>query len=126
MPEFTKPTNVPPRSDTWAEQSHQAFDMRGVDRLTYVDTSRNSSLSSGGTPSRHSSTSFPGTVGSSESTPNIATPDSVRQFDPEKFFGDMNLSNTGIDVTMNMGSMMADDGGVEYFTEMLGVNLNGN
>jgi hypothetical protein len=105
---------------------HQAFDMRGVDRFTYVDTSRNNSLSNGGTPSRNGSTSFPGTVNSSESTPNTATPESMRQFDPDKFFGNMNLSNTGIDVTMNMGSGIGDDGGVEFFTEMLGVDLNVN
>lgn len=126
MAEFKKPSNVPARSDTWAEQSYQSFDMSGVDRLTYIDTSRNSSLSNGGTPSRNSSTSFPGTVRSSESTPNTATPESMRQFDPDKFFGDMNLSNTGIDVTMNMGSGLGDDGGVGFFTEMLEVNLNGN
>ena len=100
--------------------------MRGVDRFTYVDTSRNNSLSNGGTPSRNSSTSFPGTVNSSENTPNTTTPESMRQFDPDKFFGDMNLSNTGIDATMNMGSGMGDDGEVEFFTDMLGVDLNVN
>lgn len=126
MTEFTTPSSVLPQQDTWAKQSHQAFDMRGVERLTFLDTSRNNSLSNGGTPSRNSTTSFPGTVNSSESTPNTATPESMRQFDPEKFFGDMNLSNTGVDVTMNIGSGVDDDGGVGFFTEMLGVSLNGN
>lgn len=114
----------PPALSEWKKKSHQSFDMRGPDRVSYVDTSRHISLSNDGTPSRNSSTSVPGTLNSSESTPNIATPESMRQFDPDKFFGDMNLSNTEIDVTMNMGGM--DDGGVEFFTEMLGVNLNGN
>src|SRR5438046_10326794 len=111
MADFTKPTNVPPRPDAWAEQSHQAFDIRGVDRLTYVDTSRNSSLSSGATPSRNSSTSFPGTVNSLESTPITATPDSMKQFDPEQLLGYMNLHNTVSDLAIHTGCGMADDGG---------------
>lgn len=109
----------PIEREDWTKASHQAFDMRGVDRFSYIDTSRNSSLSNNGTPSRHSSTSIPGTRNSSESTPNTATPESMRQFDPDKFFGDINLTNTGIDVTMNIGGM-GDDGGVEFFTDMLG------
>jgi hypothetical protein len=122
-----KGSEKPIEREDWTKASHQAFDMRGVNRFSYVDTSRNSSLSlsNDGTPSRNSSTSIPGTLNSSESTPNIPTPESMRQFDPDKFFGDMNLANTGIDVTMNMGGI-GDDGGVEFFTDMLGVNLNGN
>lgn len=59
----------------------------------------------------------------SDTTPNTATPESIRQFDPDKFFGDMNLAGTGIDVTMNMGATIDE---AEFFTDMLGVNLNGN
>lgn len=81
------------------------------------------------TPSRNSSASVPGsgtiTNCSTGSTPNIPTPESIRHFDPEKFFGDISLPGGGIDVTMNMGQEMGDDG-VEFFTDMLGVNLNGN
>jgi hypothetical protein len=108
--------------NNWETRTHRAFDMRGTDRFSYVDTSRNNSLSNDFSPSRNSSTSVPRTLNSSESTPNTATPDSMRQFDPDKYFGNMNLSNTGMDVAMGL----SDDGGVEFFTEMLGVNLNGS
>jgi hypothetical protein len=102
--------------------------MRGVDRtgqperFSYVDVSRNGSLNNEDTtPSRTGSNA--GSVSVSDATPNTATPESIRQFDPDKFFGGMNLSAAGIDVTMNMGTAMDD---TEFFTEMLGGNLNGN
>jgi hypothetical protein len=122
----------PPRSNfNWQEQ-HRSFDMRGLDRRSYVDDSGSNSLNTDGTtPSRHDSSS--GVTGSSsiapmstESTPSITSPESVRQFDPDKIFGDINFGTNGIDVTMNMGQGMGDDGGVEFFTEILGVNLNGS
>jgi hypothetical protein len=61
---------------------------------------------------------------SSEDTPNTSTPESMRQFDPERIFGDMNFAS-GMDMTMNIGQGISDDG-VEFFTDMLGVNLNTN
>jgi hypothetical protein len=104
--------------------------MRGVNRFTYLDTSRNNSGGADTSPSRQSSSSMTGSASiqpiSSDSSPNTATPESIRQFDPEKFFGDMNLSGSGIDVTMNMGQGLGDDGGVEFFSDMLGVQFNGN
>jgi hypothetical protein len=113
----------------------RAFDMRGPerfpsDRFTYVDNSRNNSLGKDNNSTPSGSTSNPGSVGvlpntSSDNTPNTTTPESIRQFDPDKIFGDMNFSTVGMDVTMDMGQGMGDDGGIEYFTEMLGVNLNG-
>lgn len=103
-----------------------SFDTRGIDRRGQLDrfsgVSRNPSLSNEDTtPTRTGSN--PGSVSVSGNTPSTATPESIRQFDPDKFFGDMNLSGTGIDVTMNMGGAMDE---TEFFTEMLGVNLNGN
>jgi hypothetical protein len=35
----------------------------------------------------------------------------------------LNLAGAGIDVTMNMGTTMDE---TEFFTDMLGVNLNGS
>jgi len=106
-----------------------AFDMRGQERFTFVDQSRNSSLGQENAGSRSGSTSNPGSVGvlpcSSDNTPITSTPESIRQFDADKIFGDMNFSTAGMDVTMDMGQGLGDDGGIEYFTEMLGVNLNG-
>ena len=122
---------------TFARQQQfptQAFDMRGPDRFppdrfTYVDNSRNNNLGKDNNSTGSGSSSNPGSVGvlgnSSDNTPNTTTPESIRQFDPDKIFGDMNFSTVGIDVTMDMGQGMGDDGGIEYFTEMLGVNLNG-
>ena len=63
---------------------------------------------------------------SSDSSPNIATPDSIQPFDAERFFGNMNLGANGMDVNLNLGQGMGDDGTVEFFTEMLGVQLNNN
>jgi len=101
---------------------HGQDKMGQPDRLSYVDISRNGSLSNDGlTPTRTGSNS--GTMSVSDNTPITATPESIRQFDPDKFFGDMNLSGSGIDVTMNMSTTMDD---AEFFTDMLGVNLNGN
>lgn len=102
--------------------------MPGLDRtaqpepFSCVDVSRNGSLSNDDTtPTR--SGSNPSSVSVSDNTPTTATPESIRHFDPDKFFGDMNLSGAGIDVTMNMGTAMDD---ADFFTDMLGVNLNGN
>jgi hypothetical protein len=63
---------------------------------------------------------------SMDHSPNTATPESIRQFDSDKFFGDIHLPGNGVDLGMSMGQGMGDDDGVEFFTEMLGVNLNGN
>jgi len=118
----TIPSNMNWGSTTSASV-RQPFDMRGVDRAASIDISRNTSLSDG--LSREGSiTSASIHPLSSDSSPNnIATPESIRHFDPDKFFGDMNLSASGIDVVMNMGQ---DDPSVEFFTEMLAGNLNGN
>lgn len=106
------------------------FDMRGVngvgmDRFYYLDCRTSSSLTNDTSPSLTSvSTVAGGSVHpiSSESTPNTASPENLRQFDPDKFFGDMTTLN-GMDVSMNIGQDVSD-GGVEFFTEMLGVQLN--
>jgi hypothetical protein len=111
----------------------QAFDMRGQerfnipDRFSYVDNSRNNSLGQDHSSTRSGSSSNPGSIlpNSTGTTPNTATPESIRQFDPDKIFGDMSFSTSGMDVTMDLGQGMGDDGSIEYFTEMLGVNLNG-
>lgn len=129
---WTKPSNpqIPTTSThnpSSRPQHHSSFDMRAPEqRFSYVDTSRNS-LSTD-SPSRNSSMATSIHALSSESSPNIATPDSIRQFDPEKFFGDMtNLTSNGIDITMGMDQGIQglnDDG---FFTEMLGVSMhNGN
>jgi hypothetical protein len=117
-------------TESWTQPKRQAFDVRGVSRFTNVDSSRNNSVTTDYTPSRSHSNSVPGSgpmtnSSTADSTPNVPTPESIRQFDPEKFFEDMSLPGSGIDVTMNMGQGMGDDG-VEFFTEMLGVHLNGN
>jgi hypothetical protein len=102
--------------------------MHGIDRtgqearFSHVDVCRHGSSSnegSAGPPTGSTS----GSISVSYSTPNTATPESIRQFDPDKFFGDLNLAGTGIDVTMNMGTTMDE---TEFFTDMLGVNLNGS
>lgn len=106
----------------------RSFDVRGMDRtgqeerLSYVDISRHRSSSNEGSAAPPTG-STSGSMSVSNSTPNTATPESIRQFDPDKFFGDLNLTGTGIDVTMNMGTTMDE---TEFFTEMLGVNLNGS
>jgi len=112
-------------NNDWMSTPHVPFDVRGVDRLSYM-SSRSNSLNAT-TPTGQSTSSATGSASiqalSSDSSPNTETPDAIRQFDPDKFFGDMNLSGTGIDVSMNLGQGMGDDG-VEFFTEMLGVHLN--
>jgi hypothetical protein len=124
-------TNSIPDSTFTRQQFYPAgpFDMRGHDRFTYVDNSKNTNLGQENAGSRSGSTSNPGSVGvlhsSSDNTPITTTPESIRQFDADKIFGDMNFVTAGMDVTMDMGQGMGDDGGIEYFTEMLGVNLNG-
>ena len=101
--------------------------MRGHDRFSHVDISRSGSLTTE-SPSRHSSMTGSTSVQpiSSDSSPNIATPDSIQPFDAERFFGNMNLGANGMDVNLNLGQGMGDDGTVEFFTEMLGVQLNNN
>lgn len=101
----------------------QPFDMRGVDRITPIDISRNTSLSDGLSREGSMTSASIHPLSSDSSPNNITTPESIRHFDPDKFFGDMNLSASGIDVVMNMGQ---DDPSVEFFTEMLAGNLNGN
>jgi hypothetical protein len=117
---------LPAAPNTDPNQRSIPFDVHPSDqaRFTYVDTARNSSLSNDTTPqSRHSSTSIQPL--SSVSSPNIATPESIRNFDPQKFFEGMAMD--GVTGGMNMSGDMGDDGGVEFFTEMLGVlNNNGN
>lgn len=128
---WTKPSNpqVPSTSPTdnpyHRPQHSSSFDMRAPEqRVTYVDASRHSSLSTD-SPSQNSSMATSIQALSSDSSPNIATPDSIRQFDPDKFFGDMtNLGGNSIDITMSMDQGMQglnDDG---FFTDMLGVNMN--
>ena len=127
---WTKPSNpqipaTPIDKPYQRPQHHSSFDMRAPEqRFTYVDTSRNSSLSTE-SPSRNSSMTNSVQAISSENSPNIATPDSIRQFDADKFFVEMtNLSGNGIDITMSMDQGMQglnDDG---FFTDMLGANMN--
>jgi hypothetical protein len=101
--------------------------MRGIDRtgqeerFSFVDVSCHGSSSNEGSVA-HATGSTSGSMSVSNSTPNTATPESIRQFDPDKYFGDLNLAASGIDVTM-MGTTMDE---TEFFTDMLGVNLNGN
>jgi hypothetical protein len=116
----------PPSNETWgySTSSHQPFDIRGVDRFVSLDgsTSRNNSL--GETSSREGSMTGASIHPlSSDSSPNTATPESIRQFDPDKFFRDINLPSGSIDIVMNMGQ---EDPSVEFFTEMLAGNMNGN
>jgi len=130
---WSKPpsTEVPmnttmPSSSNWGYSTadHQAFDMRGVERIVAVAGSRNSSLGDISSSREGSLTGASIHPISSDSSPDTTTPPaSIRDFDPDKFFGDMNLSASGIDVVMNMGQ---DDASVEFFTEMLAGNLNGN
>jgi hypothetical protein len=120
-PPDAQATNVqPPAWTSPLEGPHQAFDMRGIDRRFEFATASGLSTES---PSRQSSlTGRSASIHpiSSDNSPNTASPESMRQFDPDKFF-EMNLSNNTMDVTMNMDQ----DDTVEFFTEMLGVNLNG-
>jgi hypothetical protein len=93
-------------------------------RFTFVDIS---AMSADVTPSRHSSTTGASVPSMSmDHSPNTATPESIRQFASDKFFGDIHLPGNSVDLEMSMGQGMGDDDGVEFFTEMLGVNLNGN
>jgi len=127
---WVKPSNpqIPTAStdNPYHRPCHRSsFDMRAPEqRFTNVETSRNSSLSTD-SPSRNSSMANSVQAISSDSSPNIATPDSVRQFDADKFFGEMtNLSSNGIEITMSMDQGIQglnDDG---FFTEMLGVHMN--
>ena len=127
-------SNNPILDQTFGQQQQlpvQPFDMRGhdrfpSDRFSYIDNSRNNSLGTENSSSRSGSTSNPGSVGvlpnSSDNTPNTATPENIRTFE---IFGEMNFNAAGLDVTMDMGQGMGDDGSIDYFTEMLGVNLSG-
>ena len=112
---------------TPAQSKVQPFDMRGQSRASSDGISRNDSLSTE-SPSRHSS--MTGTASlqpiSSDSSPNIATPDSIQPFDPERFFGNMSMGTNGMGANLNLPQGMSDDGTVEFFTEMLGVQLNNN
>lgn len=117
----TSPTNNPyPRP-----KRHTSFDMRAPEqRLAYINSSRHSSLSTD-SPSQNSSMATSIQALSSDSSPTIATPESVRQFDSDKYFGDMtNLGGNGIDITMNMDHGIQDMNDDGFFTDMLGVNLN--
>jgi hypothetical protein len=121
---------VPPPQQTYptpTQSKFQAFDMRGQSRASSNGTSRNGSLSTE-SPSRHSSMTGTASVQplSSDSSPNIATPDSIQPFDPEKFFGNMSMGTNGMDVNLNLAQGMSDDGTVEFFTDMLGVQLSNN
>lgn len=110
-------------TSTWGYSTtpHQPFDMRGMDRINPLDTSGNSSFDFSSREGSLTSASIQPI--SSDSSPDMTTPESIRQFDPDKFFGDINLTTGGIDVVMNMGQ---DDPSVEFFTEMLAGNMNGN
>jgi hypothetical protein len=112
------PIAKPLPTPTWKsfpgmENPREPFDMRGtdrsiIDRFTYVDIS----------PREGSLTGSSVQPISSDSTPIDNTPETLQQFDPEKFFGEMNLSSGSIDIVMNMGQ----DDGVEFFSDMLGGN----
>jgi hypothetical protein len=127
---WTKPSDTQPW--TMNNTSGGSFDMRQPEqRFTYVDITTGATVS-GSTPSQHgSATSGSVPAMSMESSPNIATPESIQQnmqsmrFDPDKFF-DMAMHGNGVDVGISIGQGMNDDDGVEFFTDMLGVNLNGN
>lgn len=121
---------APPPLQTYPtpnQSKFQAFDMRGQTRESSDGNSRNGSLSTE-SPSRHSSMTGTASVQpiSSDSSPNIATPDSIQPFDPERFFGNMSMGANVMDVNLNLAQGMSDDGTVEFFTEMLGVQLNNN
>jgi len=124
---WTKAPSVLSNAKLHKDHPH-LFDMREQDRMSqpdrfsYADISHNGSISNeDSTPTRTGSNS--GSMSVTDNTPITATPESIRQFDPDRFFGDMNLSGSGIDVAMNMGTTMDD---AEFFTDMLGVNLTGN
>jgi hypothetical protein len=114
---------------------HRPFDMHGIhrpstDRFTSFDTSRNNSIGIDTSPSRQSVSSMTGSTSiqpvSSDSSPNIATPESLRQFDPDNILGNLNMTSNGIDATVNVREGLSDEGGAGFFTEMLGVQFNGH
>lgn len=124
------PDPIPPVPQSYflsTQSKHEPFDMRGQSRVSSDGNSRNDNLSTE-SPSRHSSMTGSASVQpiSSDSSPNIATPDSIQPFDPERFFGNMNMGSNGMDVNLTLGQGISDDGTVEFFTEMLGVQLNNN
>ena len=128
---WTKPSNpqVPSTSPTdnpyHRPRHNSSFDMRAPEqRLAYVNAPKQSSLSTD-SPSHNGSIATSIQALSSDSSPNIATPESIRQFDPDRFFGDMtNLGGNGIDMTMNMDPGMQELNDDGFFTDMLGVSMN--